>query len=90
MTEGDIKYTPRWHVRLTDEPMREEVALIVVSEWVFPSGGGEWCVEYLDRDTNEMDDDACFDTGAEARAHAEAEFDFGEDAWQPGFPDPYP
>jgi hypothetical protein len=86
--EGDrsaIEYRLVRHARVRDEPVpAEDVARVVVAYWRYPGGVEEWCVEYWDRDTHEIDFDTSHPSEAEAVARAEQEF--GVLDWREDFP----
>jgi hypothetical protein len=47
-------------------------------------GSVEYCVEHLDSNFNELCQDECFPTEAQARAHAEAEYQLTLGDWREG------
>jgi hypothetical protein len=78
-------YRPVRHARVAPDAVPPEtVAWVLIAHWTYPDGTEDWCLEYLDRNAETIDDDTYHDSEPSAAAHAESRY--GADVWHPGVP----
>ena len=77
---AETTYTPLRHAPVEGDP---DVLWVVIARWAYEDGTTEWALEYWN-ERNPADQDAYFNSQAEAEAQAANEFGIGEDDWQDG------
>jgi len=85
-----VAYTPLRHAHVGESDIHRDQLLpvewVMLSRWDHDSGATEYCVEYLDRQTQIAAEDDSFDTLAEAERHAVKQFNLPADDWHDGVP----